>query len=389
MYPRKLDLVSLLKKRSYFLFGPRGTGKSTLVRQALPKARVYDLLDGETFERLLRRPGLLGEETTPGTIVVVDEIQKLPALLNEVHRLIEKRRQRFLLTGSSARKLRRGGANLLAGRAYRADLFPLIKHEIPEFDLVAYLNTTGLPEFYGEADADEFLRAYVGTYLKEEIQAESLVRNLAGFGRFLEVVALSNGEEINFAGIASDCGVPVRTVEGYFSILEDTLTGFSVEPFRRTKKRKAITRKKHWLFDLGVVRSLTRRGRVEPRSELFGRAFEHFIALELRAWLSYTRQDHALQYWRSTSQFEVDFVIGDLCAVEVKATTEVVDRHLKGLRAFKEEGLVPVLGVVSLDSRYRKTNDGLHIWPWELFLRQLWEGTLGLKSGERQSGSTW
>ncbi len=372
MYERKLDLVSLLKKRSYFLFGPRGTGKSTLVRHALPEAHLYDLLDGETFERLLRRPALLGEESAPDNIVVIDEIQKLPSLLDEVHRLIEKRRQRFLLTGSSARKLRRGGANLLAGRAYQAELFPLVRHEIPKFDLVTYLNTTGLPEFHGEADADEFLRAYVGTYLKEEIQAESLVRNLAGFGRFLEVVALANGEEINYAGIASDCGVPARTVEGYFSILEDTLTGFSLAPFLRTQKRKAITRKKHWLFDLGVVRSLTRRGRVEPRSELFGRAFEHFIALELRAWSSYTRQVHPLQYWRSTSQFEVDFVFGNRWAIEVKGTTEVVDKHLKGLRAFKEEGLVPVLGVVSLDPHYRKTADGLHIWPWDVFLRELW-----------------
>jgi predicted AAA+ superfamily ATPase len=376
-YARKLDLVSLLKKRSHFLFGPRGTGKSTLVHQALPEAHVYDLLDGDTFERLLRRPVLLGEENPPDRIVVIDEIQKLPALLDEVHRLIEKRRQRFLLTGSSARKLRRGGANLLAGRAYQADLFPLIRHEIPKFDLVSYLNTTGLPEFHGEAYADEFLRAYVGTYLKEEVQAESLVRNLAGFGRFLEVVALGNGEEINYAGIASDCGVPVRTVEGYFSILQDTLTGFSVAAFRRTKKRRAIARKKHWLFDVGVVRSLTKRGRVEPRSELFGRAFEHFIALELRAWLSYRRQDHALRYWRSASQFEVDFIVGDRWAIEVKATTEAVDKHLKGLRAFKEEGLVPVLGVVSLDPVYRKTADGLHIWPWETFLRKLWEGSLG------------
>ena len=159
MYARRLDLASLLKKRSHFLFGPRGTGKSTLVRQALPDARVYDLLDGETFQRLLRRPALLGEESTPDTIVVIDEIQKLPPLLDEVHRMIEKRRQRFLLTGSSARRLRRGGANLLAGRAYQAELFPLIKGEIPKFDLVSYLNTTGLPEFCGEADADNFLRA--------------------------------------------------------------------------------------------------------------------------------------------------------------------------------------------------------------------------------------
>lgn len=374
MYHRTLNLHELLQKRSYFLLGPRGTGKSTLIEQTLPNATVYDLLDASVFQRLLRDPTLISQETTLDTLVVIDEVQKLPELLDEVHRLIVKRKQRFLLTGSSARKLRKGGANLLAGRAFQAWLLPLTSQEIPDFDLLTYLNTTGLPEFYGQQDAKEYLKAYVGTYLQEEIKAEALTRNLSGFIRFLEVVALCNGEEINYANISSDCGVAVRTVESYFGILNDTLIGFSVQPFLSTTKRKAITRAKYFLFDIGVVNSLTHRGYVEFKSELFGRLFEHFIALELRAFLSYRRIDLPLQYWRSTSLFEVDFIIGNTLAIEVKGTDLVTNKHLKGLRALKEEGLIQTYGVVSLDPGDRITADGIHIWSWRSFLQKLWSG---------------
>ena len=336
MYTRTLDIANLLKNRSYFLFGPRGVGKSTLIERSLPDAMVYDLLDASVFQRLLRDPTLISQETKTDTLVVIDEVQKLPNLLDEVHRLITKRKQTFLLTGSSARKLRTGGTNLLAGRAFQAWLLPLTSQEIPHFDLLTYLNTTGLPEFYGQSQVHEYLQAYVGTYLQEEIKAEALTRNLSGFIRFLEVVALCNGKEINYANIASDCGVAVRTLEGYFSILDDTLIGFSIQPFLSTVKRKAITRAKYFLFDIGVVNSLARRGRVEFKSELFGRLFEHFIALELRAFLAYRRIDLALQYWRSTSHFEVDFIIGNATmAIEVKSTDLVTDKHLKGIRALK------------------------------------------------------
>lgn len=376
MYQRILDLPNLLKKRSYFLLGPRGTGKSTLIEQTLPQAKIYDLLDATIFQRLLREPTLIGQETSAETLVVIDEVQKLPELLDEVQRLIVKRKQIFLLTGSSARKLRKGGANLLAGRAFQASLLPLTSHEIPDFDLLTYLNTTGLPEFYGKSDVQEYLTAYVGTYLQEEIRAEALTRNLAGFARFLEVIALCNGEEINHFNISSDCGVAVRTVESYIDILNDTLIGFSVPPFLSTTKRKAISRAKYYLFDIGIVNSLTHRGRVEYKSELFGRAFEHFIALELRAFLSYRRINSPLQYWRSLSHFEVDFVIGDQLALEVKGTDLVTDKHLKGLRALKEEGLMKQYGVVSLDLNDRITDDGIYIWSLPSFLKKLWSNEL-------------
>ena len=374
MYKRTLDLAKLLKARSYFLFGPRATGKSTLISEVLPEAKIYDLLDPEIFQRLLREPKIISQETEAETLVVIDEIQKMPHLLDEVHRLISKRKQIFLLTGSSARKLKRGAANLLAGRAFQAELFPLTSQEILNFDLLNYINTTGLPEFCGNKElAHEFLKAYVGTYLKEEIQAESLTRNLPSFTRFLEVVALSNGEEINFSNVSSDTGVPVRTVENYFSILDDTLIGFAVSPYLKTKKRKAITRSKYFFFDIGVVSNLSKRGKIELKSELFGKAFEHFIAMELRAWISYRRADISLSYWRSTSMFEVDFILGDRWAIEVKGTDLVTDKHLKGLRALKEEGLVESYLIVSLDNERRRTEDGIYIIPYKDFLKKLWE----------------
>lgn len=199
-----------------------------------------------------------------------------------------------------------------------------------------------------------------------------MTRNLAGFLRFLEVVALSNGEEINYSNISSDCGVSVRTLEGYFGILNDTLIGFEIPAFSATKKRKAITRAKYFLFDIGVVNSLTKRGRIEFKSELFGRAFEHFIALELRAYLAYNFSELSLQYWRSTSHFEVDFIIGNKLAIEIKGTDLVTDKHLKGIRALKEEGLIQNYAVISLDPNERLTHDGISIWPWKVFLKKLW-----------------
>lgn len=376
MYLRLLNLSKLLEKRSHFLFGPRATGKSTLIAQGLPGAKVYDLLDGAVYQRLVRQPSIIEEETTPETTVVIDEIQKLPTLLDEVHRLIGKRKQTFLLTGSSARKLKRGGGNLLAGRAYRADLFPLTSPEIPDFDVLKYINTTGLPEFFGSSDARDFLDAYVGTYLQEEIHAESLTRNLAAFSRFLEIVALSNGEEVNLANIASDCGVATKTLRGYYEILNDTLLGFEVPAFQSTRKRKAISRSKYWLFDIGVVAALAQRGAVEIGSELFGKALEHFIALELRAYLSYFHKKMPLQYWRSTSQFEVDFIVGSKLAIEVKATDHVQTKHLKSLRALQDEGLIENYCVVSLDSNYRRTDSGIEIYPLAMFLKKLWTDSL-------------
>lgn len=374
--PRTLQLQELLRTKSFFLLGPRSTGKTTLIQHQLPDARFYDLLDRRVFSKLLKAPHLIEEENQgDGKIVVIDEIQKLPSLLDEVQRLMGEHDWKFLLTGSSARKLKRGAANLLAGRAWMAHLFPLTSHEIPDFDLLKYLNRGGLPQVYfGELPQEE-LENYVALYLQEEIQSESLIRNLPAFAHFLDAIALSNGQEINMESFASDCGVSPVTVKNYIQILEDTLVGFSLPGFTKTKKRKAISRMKHYLFDVGIVNALSRRGEIKPKSELFGKAFEQFIIQEVRAFLSYARKKETMSYWRSTSQFEVDLIIGQKTAIEIKSTAQVNDHHLSGLRAFKEEGMVSEYIVVSLDEEVRKTKDGIHIYPWKAFLEKLWKGT--------------
>jgi predicted AAA+ superfamily ATPase len=246
---------------------------------------------------------------------------------------------RFLLTGSSARKLRRGGANLLAGRDWEAQLFPLTYVEIEDFELLKYLNTSGLPAIYGNPESKEELIAYVGTYLAEEISAEAATKNLAAFSEFLTLCALSNGEEINFESMARDCGISPSTLKAYFQILSDTLVGFELSGYTKTKKRKSISRAKHYFFDIGIVSTLCKRGRIEEKSELFGKAFEHFIILEIHAYNSYARKMQDLNYWRSTSQYEVDLIVGGNIAIEIKETALVQDKHLKGLRALKEEKL--------------------------------------------------
>ncbi|OGQ65598.1 MAG: hypothetical protein A3F89_01060, partial [Deltaproteobacteria bacterium RIFCSPLOWO2_12_FULL_50_11] len=336
--------------------------------------RLYDLLDSLTFTRLLKNPRLIEEENRKDQcLIVVDEIQKLPSLLDEVHRLIEKYDWKFLLTGSSARKLKRGAANLLGGRARMAHLFPLTSHEIEDFDLLRYLNHGGLPAIYLSEEPQEDLAGYVSLYLKEEIQAESLTRNLPAFSTFLDAIALSNGEEINMESFASDCGVSPITVKNYLQILEDTLVGFSLPGFRKTKKRKAISRIKHYLFDVGVVNHLCQRGLIQSKSELFGKAFEQFLIQEVRACLDYQRTIVSLSYWRSTSQFEVDLILGQKLALEIKATSLVQDKHLKGLRALKEEGLIEKYAIVSLDEEERTTEDGIAIYPWKVFLKKMWD----------------
>lgn len=377
VYNRALNLNELLNKKSHFLFGARSTGKSTLIDMQLANAKVYDLLDAEIYRKLLARPKIIEEENSSSDkIVVIDEIQKLPTLLDEVQRLIQKKNMRFLLTGSSARKLKHGGANLLAGRAWVASLFPLSFVEIDNFDLMEYLNTGGLPHIYASPYANNELSTYISIYLREEIQAEAKLQNIAAFAEFLDLAALSNGQEINYESFAADCQVSAGTLKNYFQVLEDTLLGFKVPGYTKTRKRKAISRSKHYLFDIGVTNTLCRRGRIEARTELFGNAFEHFIVLEVRAYLSYTQSTHAMTYWRSTSKMEVDLILGDEVAIEIKATSLVSDKHLKGLKALQEEKIHKRYIVVSTDSNWRKTEDNIEIFPWHDFLEKLWRGEI-------------
>ncbi len=309
-------------------------------------------------------------------LIVIDEIQKLPSLLDEVHRLIHKKNQKFLLTGSSARKLKKKGVNLLAGRAWQMFLFPLTSKEIPQFNLITYLNRGGLPQIYNSLQYQEELEAYCNLYLREEVQNESFTRNIQAFAEFLDLIALSNGQELNYESFSQDLQVSPGTLKTYVEILRDTLIGFSLPGFTKTKKRKAISREKHYLFDLGITNTLSQQGVIKKGSESFGKAFEHFIILEVRDFLSYSRKFFPMFYWRSSSKMEVDLVVGSKVAIEIKSTKLIQDKHLKGLRALKEEGLIKKYFAVSLDEEERITSEKINILPWKVFLQKLWNSEI-------------
>lgn len=380
LFDRDIDLALALKRKSVFLLGPRSTGKSHLYKNVLKADRVYDLLDSKTLRRLTSHPELLNQEIQkPGELIIIDEVQKIPEILNEVHRCIEDHQARFLLTGSSARKLKRNHANLLGGRATWLELMPLTWQEISKlkkFDLVRYLNQGGIPRHYlcEPIEIEQELEDYASLYLKEEIKDEAVTRNLEGFSRFLEVMALHSGDELAFEAFASDCHVKTATFKNYIEVLKDTLLGFEVPAFTKTKKRKAITRSKFYLFDVGVTRHLSGSGIVTTKSPLFGKAFEHWIAIELRSWIQYRSKKSKLSYWRSTSQFEVDFILDEI-AVEVKSTELVTERMLRGLHALLEEKIIKKAIVISREPRPRKVGS-IEILPYTIFLERLWSNQL-------------
>lgn len=343
-----------------------------------PDKRIIDLLKSDNFERYNRRPALLREELSllpENELVIIDEIQKIPALLDEVHWLICNHHLRFILSGSSARKLRRSGVNLLGGRAIRKRLFPLVSAEIPDFNLVRACNHGMLPRHYLAENPFNRLHAYVGDYLQQEIKAEALARNLNTFSHFMEVAALNNGEVLNFNNIASECGVSAPTVKEYFIILEETLIGYTLPAFTRNIKRRVIQSPKFYYFDVGITNFLLRRSSLNPGSADFGHAFEHFIIQELIAYLGYFRPQLNLSYWRTTSGYEVDAIIGNAeTAIEIKSSGEVQSHHTKGLKAFSEEFPDARLIVVSLDKNPRKMNN-MEIYPAMHFLSMLWNGS--------------
>ena len=371
--PRLLDLPGLLAKRSHFLFGPRQTGKTSLVHHSLKEAKVYDLLDTSVFLTLSRKPGRLAEELKPrDSILVIDEIQRLPILLNEVHRLIETRGIRFLLTGSSARKLRRGGVNLLGGRARTKNLHPFTWKELGgRFDLARAMARGLLPSIYFSDDPQADLQAYTGLYLQQEIIAEGAARNVPAFSRFLKVAAHCNATIVNFTNVANDAQVARTTVYEYFEIMKDTLVLHELSPWRKTKKRKPLASSKYYFFDVGVAASLQGRP-FRPGTPEFGEAFETYLMHELSSYTDY-ESGEALGYWRSTSGFEVDFILGDHTAVEVKAKENVSPQDLRSLRALAEEKMLKRYLCVCLETRPRKT-EGVAVLPFSVFLEALWSG---------------
>ena len=367
---------------TFFLWGPRQAGKSTLLRGCYPDAYWVDLLNSEVFRRYLDHPEYLRQELAAaaplaGRQIVIDEVQKVPALLDEVHWLIENRGLHFALCGSSARKVRRGAANLLGGRAVRYELRGLTAGELgAAFDLSRMLNHGYLPRIYQVARPRRLLDAYIADYLREEVAAEGLVRNLPAFSGFLDAAALSDGEMVNFSNIARECGVSSPTAKAYFEILNDTLLGRWLTAYRRRRKRRVIGAPKFYFADVGVVNRLIRRGELTPGSPLYGKAFENWVFHELSAGIEYQEWDLELTYWRLPSGIEVDFVLGDMeIAVEAKASARITRDHLRGLRTLMEEhpGVRRRI-VVCLEPRARRTDDGIDILPAADFIRRLGQG---------------
>jgi predicted AAA+ superfamily ATPase len=378
MFIRK-QIFKGLGNESAFLWGARQTGKSTLLNYLYPKSVKFDLLKTDEFERFQRNPSLLRqilEAETPSRPIIIDEVQKIPSLLNEVHWLIENLGIQFILSGSSPRKILRTEGNLLGGRALRYELYPLVSAEIPSFDLLKAINFGLLPKIYQSSSPRKLLSAYIGSYLRDELLAEARVRNISSFSQFLEAAAFSNGEMVNYSNIASECGVSNPTVRSYFQILEDTLTGRFVPSYQKNPKRRVILAPKFYFFDVGIANYLLKRDQIQMGSEAFGKAFEHFIYQELYAHSRYTDLNYTVSYWRTTSQLEVDFILGsNEVAIEVKSTEMATNRHLKGLKSFAEEYSVKKLIMVTNDPYPRKVNNIL-ILPWHVFLQKLWGGEI-------------
>lgn len=380
----RLFSLNLPRGRSAFLWGPRKVGKSYWIAHHLPpdKRVILDLLKTDTFAEYAARPALLREryQNAKG-LIVIDEVQKIPALLDEVHWLIENRGLSFLLTGSSARKLRKGHANLLAGRAWRKTLAPLSCLEVDAFDWDHVMFSGLLPPHYLSTQPLEDLRGYVADYLKEEIAAEALTQNIPAFSEFLRVAAITSSELINYLNIARETGVSHKVVRTYFDILEDTYLGFRVSPWKKSKTRRMILTEKFYLFDIGVANYLARR-RPRVKSAAFGKAFEHYILMEIKAYQAYRNPELPITFWRTSTGYEVDFIIGEKeLAIEIKGSDRVHEGDIRSLKALQEDGPVKRCVVVSLETEPRWLGGNIEIMPWRFFIERLWNGEFFTQNG--------
>ncbi len=348
-----------------------------MIKNQLGKVLTYNLLESDTYQELSATPRRLRDSiTAQDRIVVIDEVQKIPALLDEVHLLIESKKIHFLLTGSSSRALKRKGVNLLGGRARSIGFHPFSYIELKkEFGLDKALSHGLIPSIYFSEDPNADLKSYVGDYLKEEIASEGLTRNIPAFSRFLEVAACCHGKQINYETVANDARVPSTTVREYFQILRDTLIGHSLPHWGKGTKRKEATKAKFYFFDNGVANRLMGRTNLAPATPEYGDAFEAYIFHEIKTYLDYNMMDTPFSYWRTYTDLEVDFVLNDEVAIEVKSSTSIGSQDLKGLKAIREEGSFKKLIVVSREKSQRIV-DGIVILPWANFLEELWSGDL-------------
>jgi predicted AAA+ superfamily ATPase len=375
--------IALPKSQSAFLWGPRKIGKSTYLRDAFSESLYYDFLKTDMALEFIKRPSLLREQVLAKDVyllkhpIILDEVQKVPQILDEVHWLIENKKLNFILCGSSARKLKRGKANLLGGRAWRYEMFPLVTEELKDINLLRILNRGMIPDHYLRDGYEKSLRGYVHDYLKEEVFAEGLTRNIPAFARFFDAVGYTHGELTNFSNIARDCGVDAKTVREYYQILVDTLLGRMMDPFKKRQSRQIIIKTpKFYLFDVGVAGSIVKRHLSEERGEAFARAFEHFIFMEIVAHASYSELNYAIQYWRTKSGLEVDFILGEgEVSIEVKGQSHVENRDLRPLAAFMDE-YRPNKALIVCNEREERVVGKIKILPWRRFLEELWGGRI-------------
>ncbi len=380
---RRMLNIDLPPGQAAFLWGARKTGKLTYLKERFPNSLIYDFLQTDLFLEFSKRPSLLRELLLAKDAdvlrrpIILDEVQKIPQILDEVHWLIENKGFSFILCGSSARKLKRGKANLLGGRAWRYEMFPFVTAELEDWDLLQVLNRGMIPEHYLRDSYRKSLRAYTQDYLKEEVFAESLTRNIPAFTRFFDSMGYSHGELTNYSNIARDCGVDSKTVKEYYQILIDTLIGTRIEPFKRRQTRQAISKtSKFYLFAVGVAGAITNRRIEEEKGELFGKAFEHFILMELLAYRSYKELDYEINFWRTKSGQEVDFVLGGgEIAIEVKGSSRLDKRDLTSIKVFIEEH-TPREALIVCNEREERIHDRIRIMPYRSFLEQLWDGRL-------------
>lgn len=375
-FKRIIPLDKVLSRKSVILLGPRRTGKSYYLNNQVKPDRIINLLEADVYRQFSARPELLREVIQDeDKVIAIDEIQKVPALMDEVHSLIESKQKKFILTGSSARKLVRSHTSLMAGRAKMMHLHPLVSSELEPFILLDILKYGSLPIVFNTDDPWDELKDYTGLYLREEILAEALVRKVENFSRFIDFAAMSSGQILNYESIARDAQVPARTIREYYALLEDTLMGYILHPLKSTSKRRCISSGKFYFFDIGVLNSIVGRKSVSPKTKEFGLLFEHFIFLELKAYIDYFSPETKLGFWRVDEENEVDFVINENIAIEIKASELVNEKHLKGIQKFSQGNSVKRKIVVSLDKMQRKIGD-VEVLPFDIFLKKLWDGKI-------------
>lgn len=385
VYIKRLLDMKLPHKQSAFLWGPRKTGKTSYLKSNFPGSLIFDFLKTDLFIEVSKNPALLRERILAKDKnvlkhpIILDEVQKIPRVLDEVHWLIEKKGLRFILCGSSARKLRRGHVNLLGGRAWRYEMFPLVTAELKEINLLHLLNHGMVPTHYLQNDQDckRSLKAYIQDYLKEEVFDEGLTRNIPAFSRFFDAFSYSHGQLTNYSNIARDCGIDSKTVKEYYQILVDTLLAARIEPFKKRQSRDIITKApKYYLFDVGVANYLRKQHLGEERGEEFGKAFEHFILMEMLAYRSYSSKDFTINFWRTKTGLEVDFILAEgEIAIEVKGASRIDKRDLSALKIFAEEYL-PKRNLVVCNEKEKRLHGKIEIIPWSEFLQELWAGNV-------------